>query len=87
MLILFLPIILIPLIVYVLAIVVPGHSEHIRKPMLTAILVIIVVMLTLAHQAYSGYQTYADVVSANGTEIVNTDAANAESPTNKGENR
>ena len=81
MLILFLPIILIPLLVYILAIVVPGHGEHIRKPMLTVILVIIAIMLSLAHQAYSGYQAYADVTSANETEIVNTDTAHAESPT------
>lgn len=79
MLVLFLPIVLIPLIVYVLAIVVPGHSEHIRKPMLTAILVIIAVMLSLAHQAYCGYQSYAEIVSANKTEAVNTNTANAES--------
>ena len=79
MLILFLPIILIPLLVYVLAIVVPGHSEHIRKPMLTATLVIIVVMLSLAHQAYSGYRSYAEIVGANGTEVDSTDAAHAES--------
>ena len=81
MLILFLPIILIPLIVYVLAIVVPCHSEHIRKPMLTAILIIIAVMLSLAHQAYCGYQSYAEIVSVNRTEIDNTDAADAESLT------
>ena len=81
MLILFLPIILIPLLVYILAIVVPGHGEHIRKPMLTAILVIIAVMLSIAHQAYSGYQSYADAVSANEMEIDNTYPAHAESPT------
>ena len=78
MLILFLPIILIPLIVYVLAIVIPGHGEHIRKPMLTAVLIIIAVMLSLAHQAYSGYQSYAKIVGVNGTESVDTDTANAE---------
>ena len=81
MLVLFLPIILIPLLIYVFAIVVPGHSEHIRKPMLTAILIIIAIMLTLAHQAYCGYQSYAEIVGANETNIDNTDAAHAESPT------
>lgn len=79
MLILFLPIILIPLLIYIFAIVVPGHSEHVRKPMLTIILVIIAVMLSLAHQTYSGYQAYAEIVGVNGPEVDNTDAAHAES--------
>lgn len=80
MLVLFLPIILIPLIVYVLAIVVPGHSEHVRKPMLTIILVIIAVMLSLAHQAYCGYLAYADTGNANQEAVV-ANPANTESTT------
>lgn len=81
MLILFLPIILIPLIIYIFVIVVPGHSEHIRKPMLTAILVIIAVMLSLTHQAYSGYQSYAEIVGVDRMKIDGTEAADAESLT------